>query len=444
MIYSQFLFMILRLIVLYLGLNLLIPQNVFGASVSLLYTFDTLFAIAIYVMPKCIQAKRDPEKYNPRSSMMVSRYSSGARRSFISGHSDHNHRSSLSDHGRRPVLLQTASMDVNFESDATVSNLRGRQPRRTPSFDRPVSCEVSSSKHNDSLIDEELSASINNESSHDVSENKYDVIEDIPSDLHHEASSSDIETKSPTARNRTPPRTNNSSHDSLTEGENKELLSNLQLRTDGDNEEGTTTLKSNPLEANQTIENETDAEIQPHGAVMNSHKTVSQQSQIVSPSLYSDTGKEIESPKPTIQNEKNVKTPDKSKINNEQNTEGPKTKNREGNEGKITRRDKGAESLSPKMKNERDIATTIISKEQGYGPKITTTNGDTGSPKSKIKNERNITAAEKEKSVTKPNEPMLWFTTSSSSFPLIEKRKLKGKHKANSEATLATTETKGD
>jgi hypothetical protein len=85
MIYSHFLFMILRLIIFILGHQEMVSPNVFGASISLLYSFDTLFATAIYVVPKCFEARKDEGIYDPRQSIRVSTSSSVGRTPNLSG-----------------------------------------------------------------------------------------------------------------------------------------------------------------------------------------------------------------------------------------------------------------------------------------------------------------------------------------------------------------------
>ena len=70
MVYSFFLFMILRLIVFGLGDRGMINPSVMGASLCLLYVVDTLFATVIYIVPKCFQARKDPNAYiTPRESL---------------------------------------------------------------------------------------------------------------------------------------------------------------------------------------------------------------------------------------------------------------------------------------------------------------------------------------------------------------------------------------
>ena len=76
MIYSHFLFMILRIIVFYLGSQELLQPNVIGACLSFLLSFDVLFATAIYVVPKCLQAQKAPEVYNPRRRSSLSQAAS--------------------------------------------------------------------------------------------------------------------------------------------------------------------------------------------------------------------------------------------------------------------------------------------------------------------------------------------------------------------------------
>ena len=81
MIYSNFLFMLIRLIVFVLGDRGLISSNVYGASMSLLYALDTLIATTIYVIPKIFEAQKEPLVHVSRGSMVLS----GASLSGISG-----------------------------------------------------------------------------------------------------------------------------------------------------------------------------------------------------------------------------------------------------------------------------------------------------------------------------------------------------------------------
>jgi len=83
MIYSNFLFMIIRMIVFVLGNSGLIQSNVFGASMCLLFVLDTLIATTIYVVPKCFEARKNPATHVTRGSLVVS----GANVSSASGFS---------------------------------------------------------------------------------------------------------------------------------------------------------------------------------------------------------------------------------------------------------------------------------------------------------------------------------------------------------------------
>lgn len=121
MIYSHFVFMILRVIVLVLGNAGFLTPNVFGACISILYTFDTLLATAIYVIPKCIEANKNPKIHNPRASISST---SGFLSSF-NRDSTHN----------RQLTGQSASLALNCEGAFTpTSTLRGRPQRQRTSF----------------------------------------------------------------------------------------------------------------------------------------------------------------------------------------------------------------------------------------------------------------------------------------------------------------------
>ena len=182
MIYSQFLFMIFRLIVFFF--KGLIAPNVYGAAVSFLYTFDILFATTIYIIPKCIEAKKDSGVYNFRESTdyVPQREFNGARNSTPNMTPVIN-----IDHNRQPFGLKglnAVSMEVNYESEAsTMSNLRGRQQRRRTSFStsRSSKGESSNSSRNDSTCEDSRNfvsilstASTNNDNS---------IKEEVQSDL---------------------------------------------------------------------------------------------------------------------------------------------------------------------------------------------------------------------------------------------------------------------
>ena len=80
MVYSNFLFLIIRLIVLVLGEQDLIAPNIYGASLSVLLVLDTIVATVIYIVPKIMQANSDPFDHVSRDSLQinsVSRFSSG-------------------------------------------------------------------------------------------------------------------------------------------------------------------------------------------------------------------------------------------------------------------------------------------------------------------------------------------------------------------------------
>ena len=71
MIYSNFLFMILRLIVIFLGEKMFIWPNIYGASMTILYVLDTVIALTIYIVPKCFEARKDPANHISRGSAVL-------------------------------------------------------------------------------------------------------------------------------------------------------------------------------------------------------------------------------------------------------------------------------------------------------------------------------------------------------------------------------------
>lgn len=72
MIYSNFLFMIIRMIVFALGSSGMIQSNFFGASMCLLFVLDTLIATTIYIIPKCFEAHKNPLEHVTRGSLVMS------------------------------------------------------------------------------------------------------------------------------------------------------------------------------------------------------------------------------------------------------------------------------------------------------------------------------------------------------------------------------------
>lgn len=158
MIYSNFLFIVFRLIVFLLGISGSIPSNVFGASICFLYIFDTLFATTIYVIPKCIEAKKNSDAYKPKRGSSINVEPRGFR----------SHRRSIPntgqtvniDNARQPfglMGLRNASLAVNYDSESEeFTNLRGRHSRRSKDFstngklsDEPATSMNSNSIHED-------------------------------------------------------------------------------------------------------------------------------------------------------------------------------------------------------------------------------------------------------------------------------------------------------
>ena len=136
MVYSQFVFMIVRWIVLSLGRRMLIAPNVFGASMGLLYAMDTMLSTTIYVIPKCLQAKKDPGVYNPDiSSESIYTGSSliSSRRSSSNPFFAKNANDGQVDGSVPSGKLRMSAVGMSFDCDFSgVSNLRGRQQRRKP------------------------------------------------------------------------------------------------------------------------------------------------------------------------------------------------------------------------------------------------------------------------------------------------------------------------
>ncbi len=112
MIYSNFLFMLIRLIVFVLGDRGLISSNVYGASMSLLYTLDTTIATTIYVVPKIFEAQKDPNPHHvSRGSIVVS----GAALSSMAGQFQSNAISSAGGSGN----FSTSSLNNNSENQSS-------------------------------------------------------------------------------------------------------------------------------------------------------------------------------------------------------------------------------------------------------------------------------------------------------------------------------------
>ena len=236
MIYSHFLFIVFRLIVFLLGVQGAIATDVFGASISFLYLFDTMFATTIYVVPKCVEARKHSSVYTARGSSLVNPPQSfkNTRRSTRNVTPDLN-----IDHGRQPFGLrglQAVSMEVNYTSESTmISNLRGRQPRRRTSFSTngASSNEQSTSLRNDSSIHED---DWNRRSI--LSSKEESILEESQYDLNDEESATG---PAKIGNNETKASKNLSSHDATTVNDNggvmaepkaQELTSTTQSNTD--------------------------------------------------------------------------------------------------------------------------------------------------------------------------------------------------------------------
>lgn len=157
MIYSHFLFLVFRLIVFFLAMNGSISSNIFGASISFLHILDAGFATAIYVIPKCIEAWKNPVIYKPA-------------------------RGSSGDLPPREVSM-VVNMDQSQKSVA--SNLRGRHQRRRrrASHDAPISSGYSE----DSIHEEEWKKrSILSKESSRMNEDS--IVEEVPFGLRTEES----------------------------------------------------------------------------------------------------------------------------------------------------------------------------------------------------------------------------------------------------------------
>lgn len=122
MIYSHFLFMSLRLIVFHLSVNGLINPNINGAAMSFLFSFDMLLATVIYVIPKCVEAIKNPVIYDPRKSITIA----------SAGGFDPSRRGSIeaSQMLSRPFSSIPISGEMNNDTASTVSNVRSRQTKR--------------------------------------------------------------------------------------------------------------------------------------------------------------------------------------------------------------------------------------------------------------------------------------------------------------------------
>jgi hypothetical protein len=228
MIYSIFLFMVFRLIVFLLDIRGLIASNIFGASMSFLYIFDTLFATTIYVIPKCFEAKKDSRVYDPGAtqsslSSLVHNQPRGFKETRRTTPNLEPNRVNIN-HGRQPFGLKglkMASIEVNYESEVNfeseASNLRGRQPRRRTSFsnNRGSSSEPPTSIRNDIFHEEERNF-------RPREKNEDSIMEEVEYDLN------DGEAQTITASNGTPTRNNLLPHDSTTASDIGGIMVDLQ------------------------------------------------------------------------------------------------------------------------------------------------------------------------------------------------------------------------
>ena len=63
MIYSNFLFVVIRVILTIFGQTNILPSNIVAALISYNYSFDALFAMMIYLVPKFVSARQSPAAY---------------------------------------------------------------------------------------------------------------------------------------------------------------------------------------------------------------------------------------------------------------------------------------------------------------------------------------------------------------------------------------------
>jgi len=131
MVYSQFVLMIARWIVSSLGSSKVIPPAAWGASIGLLFVLDTMLSTSIYVVPKCLTAKKDPFVYDPSKP---SGEDSNSSHNFSTGPSSTNPFAKFSSHEGNADSsggkIRMSSVGLHFEIDTSqVSNMRGGQRR---------------------------------------------------------------------------------------------------------------------------------------------------------------------------------------------------------------------------------------------------------------------------------------------------------------------------
>jgi len=125
MVYSQFFLMIARWIVSSLGSSMVIPPNAWGASMGLLFVVDAMLSTGIYVVPKCLTAKKAPFVYDPsRPSGEVD--SNSSHNFFTTGPRSSNplakfssHEGGNADSSSGGGKIRMSSVGLHFEFDDT-------------------------------------------------------------------------------------------------------------------------------------------------------------------------------------------------------------------------------------------------------------------------------------------------------------------------------------
>ena len=106
MVYSHFLFMVLRAVFTFMGKSNTLKPNVVAALMSFDYSFDSLIALLIYLVPKLKQAKASPERYSFGRSVFHSPVVSDIEGKAANSNELHASRSI-----RRPHPVRTSSVD---------------------------------------------------------------------------------------------------------------------------------------------------------------------------------------------------------------------------------------------------------------------------------------------------------------------------------------------
>jgi len=131
LVYSHFMFMVLRIMVNLLENQGTIEPNVSSATISFLLSFDVLFAMCIYLAPKVMEAHKKPEPYRRKGSSSTPQTNANNGNT----HGSRHFRPSGGERLRGTLQTSTHKKKAKFSSCSSTPGRQQESPNKAQTFE---------------------------------------------------------------------------------------------------------------------------------------------------------------------------------------------------------------------------------------------------------------------------------------------------------------------